>query len=290
MKSEAIFDRIIVLESLSDSDEKTGRHLFESVLLHVEAVNGDLTSEYISVANPDEFISQIRRISSEVERSEYRPLLHIECHGCQDGLEMEDGKLLRWNRLRNELIRLNIATRMNLIIVVAACSGMYLIDTSSHMDGAPFLGVISTQGKVLSGQIKDRMKMFYKKIIETKNGDSAVAELNVGIGTGEAKFKFQSSMALFVNAFYMYYSEYCKGKGKNIRREQLISRLMQDSEVKKNGIKFARKKVKEMLENPEDHFQFFYQRFFFVNTIEESKERFPLTFQYFEERYNESKK
>ena len=102
--------------------------------------------------------------------------------------------------------------------------------------------------------------------------------MNNKIGDEGDKFRFLGARALFASAFKRYYNDYCRGKAKKKRIEHLTSRVLQNPEVSKHGIKWARTQVKKALSNPRDDFEFFHKRFFFVNQLPEILERLPLNY------------
>lgn len=279
MKVTSLLNKVIVIESLAEEELKTGTRLFEDPLMYLDSLDENLSAELFSVEDADAFINCLRTISQRIPKENIAPIIHIECHGDEDGLMLADGGHLPWNRFRNELIKINFASRLNTLVVVGACDGANLIGTATQMDGAPFFGVIGVQEEVKAGDLERRFRDFYSAFFEAKDGDMAMQALNKDIADNEPRFRFIGARALFEASFRSYYWKFCRGKGKRERIEFLVSRVLQNPEIKGRGIKYARTKVKEQLSNPEDDFEFFRKRFFFSDHLPEVLERFQMKFE-----------
>lgn len=278
MQASSKFNLIVVLESLPANDMKTGKRVYDDQLMHINSKYAYLNSELIQVESADEFVNALRGLTLRVEEQDVIPLLHIECHGSKSGLTMADGSALPWARLKNELIALNRATKLNLTVVVGACNGGHLIGTASHMDGAPFFGIIGVDGEVTNGDLEQRFKNFYPTFFQTGDANAAIDSLNHGISDQNKRFMFLGARLFFAEGFRKYYLNYCRGKKKSKRTEMLVSRVLQDQKVANLGIKFAREQVKKHLSDPKEHFEFFRNRFFFCDHIPEILERLPLDY------------
>lgn len=279
MEASSVFNHVTVIESLPESDSKTGQWIYDDRLLHLNSVYPPLTSELIQLTSSAEFVECLRSLCLRVESERFIPLLHIECHGDKDGLQMGDGSHLPWNTLKNELINLNRATHFNLLLVVGACNGAYLIDTASHMDGAPFFGVIGAKCELNPEELKQRFSNFYKVLFESDDANKAMDSINENVSDESRHFMFLGARSFFAEGFRAYFQQYCRGKPKKARTELLVSRVLQDAKVKRLGIKFARNEVKKHLANPKNDFEFFRNRFFFADDIPNIFERLPLDYE-----------
>ncbi|MDK9559133.1 hypothetical protein QQF73_15980 [Marinobacter sp. M216] len=279
MKAEAQYNKIVVIESLPEGEMKTGKSLFDDQLMHINARFPQLSAELVQVDNSEQFLNCLRKLTEEVIRDAIIPVLHIECHGSTDGLVMADGVVLSWAELKSELIKLNLATRLNLLVVVGACNGAYLIDTATQVDAAPFFAVVGSETELDAGTIKDAFGNFYSELFASQDGDKAIDAMNSKISNDDQKFRFLGARAFFSEAFKKYYQDYCRGKGKRKRIEYLTSRVLQNPNVARHGIKWARTQVKKVLSNPEDDFEFFRNRYFFVDQLPEILDRLPISYE-----------
>jgi hypothetical protein len=71
-------------------------------------------------------------------------MLHIECHGDADGIQLTDGSLMPWSRLKPLLVNINLASRMNLFLVMACCYGGYFAAECRYSEPVPFAWIVFT--------------------------------------------------------------------------------------------------------------------------------------------------
>ena len=112
---------IWIIEWLSSGDRHTGRELHE----WMQERNYSFRSVYLECSSKDKVLAAIERAATHAEHHETIPLIHLEAHGSEEGLsDSEQGvNVLTWDELTKPLQRLNLATRCNLIVLIAACQG-----------------------------------------------------------------------------------------------------------------------------------------------------------------------
>ena len=76
--------------------------------------------------------------------------------------------------MRDTFIRINIASQLNTVIVVAACNGIYLINVSTILDRAAFWAVIGPVDEISDLELKRDFAAFYETFFKAMNGDEAV--------------------------------------------------------------------------------------------------------------------
>src|SRR5437870_5816121 len=133
--------KIAVLQSLPHGEMQTGRRVFEDLQpLNVFYGRG-LTIQFYDVPTKAKFLAALSQLATDAANGIY-PLLHIDCHGATDqtGIVLGDGSFLPWSDLKPYFISINVATRCNLLIVLAACYGGYLAQILLPTDRAPCWG------------------------------------------------------------------------------------------------------------------------------------------------------
>lgn len=112
---------IWIFEWLSPDDQRTGGQLHEWMQEHCAIV-----SKYFVCRSKKEVLTTLER-ATLFAGNDTIPLLHIEAHGDESGLEGPDraGDLetFTWDELTLPLQQLNLHTRCNLIVFIAACTG-----------------------------------------------------------------------------------------------------------------------------------------------------------------------
>jgi len=271
-----IFNKLWVIESLPSGELRTGKNLFDNQLDKAKQVQKDLVVEFADPITKAEFFDVLKKIKNEALNGVY-PMLHFECHGCKDGLGTAIGEIIEWDEIRETLIDINRSTKLNLMIVIAACNGAHLIKVSTKLDAAPFWAIIGPDVEVTAGHIQDNFGRFYESFFSDLDGDKAIEILNEGAARPERTYHFLSAAGLFSRAYRTYYKSHCIGKGEKERIENLVTEAMKNSEVKKRGVDWARQQVKQVLACEDQHFDKLRKRFFFIDQFPENEERFRLS-------------
>ena len=278
MSSESLFNKLWVIESLLEGDLKTGQNLVDNQLAQAKRSQPDLI---VSLERPDtkkRFLKLLGEIRDQTQNDGLYPMLHFECHGCPDGLVTASDELVAWDDLRETLIEINYACRLNLVITLAACNGAHLIRVATKLDKAPFWAIIGTEVEVTAGNVEHDFGAFYSTFFKSLDGDAAVAALNKGNSGSDRQYHFWSAAGLFLRAYARYHKVYCVGKGRRERVENIVTQAMQNPNIRSRGVSWARKKVKEGLSNGEMYFNKKKERFFFIDQFPENAQRFPLTY------------
>lgn len=145
-----------------------------------EKQTGQLLNEWINVRRPDwstyhhcdnktQVIQAIRCATIRAQRSEMIPVLHLEAHGGDDGLAPDDtghSELLTWEELTIPLQQLNLATRCNLVVVVAACTGFAGIQALRRGPRAPAVALVGPNAPVLPSNLLWGTKEFYRRWLD----------------------------------------------------------------------------------------------------------------------------
>jgi len=155
--------RVWIIEWLPLTDKKrTGRDLHEWM-----QNMRPKWSHYSECSTKKEVLSSIEQATILSQKNNMIPILHIEAHGCHDGLFYEDVnehiELLSWDELTEPLQKLNLATRCNLIFVVAACIGFAGIQALVRGPRAPAIAIVGPDAEIKVGQLFDGIKEFYRR-------------------------------------------------------------------------------------------------------------------------------
>jgi len=153
---------IWIIEWLPISDKRTGRLLHEWMQ---ERRPG--WSNYSECASKLEVVSSIERAANLAKKSRIIPVLHLEAHGDENGLGGPDGNggmvLLSWDEFTEPLQRLNLATRCNLIVVVAACIGFAGIKALVRGPRAPAIALVGPDASIKDSSLLYGTKEIYRR-------------------------------------------------------------------------------------------------------------------------------
>jgi len=73
-----------------------------------------------------QFLEALRSIAKEARLHAHWPILHIEAHGDFTGIYVTSGEYLPWGEFKDELTAINENSRLNLLVMMAACQGAWL--------------------------------------------------------------------------------------------------------------------------------------------------------------------
>jgi len=277
MKAVALFQKVWVIESLPDGELKTGRKLVEGNLSEATLRFPNLELGFETPSNREEFLGILDRVYAECVATAKFPLLHIECHGCPEGLQMASGEVVNWSEIREQFISINSACRLNLVVVLAACYGVHVLNLATKLDRAPFWAVIAPEKEVTAGHVQAGFDAFYKEFFKALDGDAAIAALNHQ--DADRVYHFFSIKRFFLRAYREYYAIACRGKAQRDRIEDLVSQAMSNPLIARNvGLAKVRKLVKEQRGHHKVDFERMAHSYFMIDLYPENAERFLVDF------------
>lgn len=268
--------KIAVLQSLPKGELQTGKRLNEDIqTLNVFHGRG-LDVSFHDVPTKQDFLAALATIQGEALRGVY-PLLHIECHGAADetGIVLADGSFLAWKELKPLLTAINVATRCNLLVVMACCSGGYLAQTLLPTERAPCWALIGPTTTVYTDEILSNLNSFYATFLGTLDGDRSLESLT-SVKLRSGRFAFMPAGGFFRIAYAKYLANFCtpeellkRGEG---MRQKLIS---MGADIVPSAQEMA-----DLLQRTEtSSYEKYFREFFMVDLYPENAERFPIPYE-----------
>jgi putative intracellular protease/amidase len=277
-QAHALFQKIWIVESLPDGDLKTGRRLMEGPLVQAPVLQPDLEIEFRTPNSRDDFLAVLDAIEGECVTLGRLPMLHLDCHGCEDGLQMASGELVQWNEIRGAFIKINEASRFNFIVILAACHGANVLAMATQLDRAPFWAAIAPEEEVTAGHVDQAFGAFYSELLRSLSGDAAIAALNHQ-DQGRV-YHFISAEGFFKRAFRNYYNDFCRGEGREVRIAKLLEQVMANANVAQNlGEARARSMIEAHIDNTRADFEKWRRRYFMVEQFPEIEQRVHITYE-----------
>lgn len=148
-----------IIEWLDESEVKTGHALHIWMEQRREG-----WSHYRSCTTKMEVLAVIEEATQLARHREMRPILHIEAHGCKDGLaaSQRSKDFLEWNELTRPLQQLNLATRCNLVVFCSACIGYAGVLIFSEGPRAPMVALVGPTEEAGPTDLLNASKEFYR--------------------------------------------------------------------------------------------------------------------------------
>lgn len=159
---------VVILEWLQDipSERRTGLELHQFL---EQARPG--WSRYIRCHTKNDLMDAINQAQSP-----QGCVLHIECHGCDEGLgDGSSGSFLTWDELNPHLQSLNQASNCNLIVFVAACTGFAAILALTKGPRAPAIALVGPDQNLSAQAVADASFSFYQTLMD---GDSHLSVMS----------------------------------------------------------------------------------------------------------------
>lgn len=254
MSSSLAISKIVVVQSLEAYETKTGYELVKFIGPLIDERQHDLKVEYRQCTSAKEFLSVVRSLITAANDFGELPVLHVECHGSKGcGLEFENGSELQWEELSAYLRELNIATRFNLVVVISACYGSYLLTKVNAISAAPFRFLVAPSEELDPAEILRGFRNFYSALLKTsdlKEAARCLAEPGLARGywfTRSAELWFESLVAGYVQ-------EHCTRRVAKDRARAMVVQL------RSAGVRTSVDTIIQQLR--ERHRQDFYGKYF----------------------------
>lgn len=163
-----------IIEWLSTGERRTGSELHDWM-----EQQRPKWSIYNRCTSKGEVISSIEQAAHTTKQTGMVPVLHIEAHGGPDGIAPSKNiqeELLNWGELTIPLQQLNVATKCNLIVVVAACLGFAAIQALTQGPRAPAVALVGPDATVVESDLLLGAKEFYRRFKDEKPKLTYIAE------------------------------------------------------------------------------------------------------------------
>ena len=172
---------IWIVEWLSPGERRTGTELYD--WMEQQRPKWAIYNQCDCKAD---VIRSIEQAAQETHQTGIMPILHIEAHGGPDGIAPSTNiyeEVLTWAELTVPLQKLNVATKCNLMVVVAACLGFAAIKALTQGPRAPAVALVGPDATVNESDLLLGAKEFYRRLKDespqlTYIAESASREMN----------------------------------------------------------------------------------------------------------------
>lgn len=266
------FSKLLIAESIPVGEYPSGRHLYETLEPLPAALNLPIQIAYANVPTRAAFEAFIGEAMGEIAGG-HTPVLHIECHGNDDGIGLANGRdFIAWEELRDYLVPLNVATRMNLMVSIAACYGVFAIRELLPSARAPFLAALSTDREAYPDELYRGFVAFYRTLLETLDGDQALEQIRHD-GPG-APFFFIDALSHFKLIYRNYIARMCTAEQYR-RRAELIQEEQREQGVRVVNLDAI---VQRLIADQQPAFERLWREHFLIDLYPGNAERFPVSY------------
>lgn len=152
--SKAEIDRfgIVIIESLREGELQTGTKLYNDVLKPRCTADESMFCEYYRVHSLPDFEYAISQIIQKHQSNEMLAL-HIEAHGCEEGVVVSSGDLITWKHFLDCCRALNVELNGLLIVTTALCYSISIMGAIDPSLRAPFKAIVITRRSVTTDEV-----------------------------------------------------------------------------------------------------------------------------------------
>ncbi|WP_165021207.1 hypothetical protein [Dysgonomonas sp. ZJ279] len=158
--TEITLKGIIVIQSLKDSERKTGDELNNDILQYNKYMHADSFVKFYNVKTIREFTNTLNLIQKQMSKGEIFTL-HLETHGSEDGIHLASGECLKWTQFFNSIRPINIKMSHLLIIVMAMCKGVAILSCIEPEKRAPYRAFIGAHRDITEDEVARGFSAFY---------------------------------------------------------------------------------------------------------------------------------
>lgn len=187
---ELLVDSVFVIQSLRAGDATTGENVHANAIAPFGRRSRTRVERSVRrVASRRELFTNLAEIAAIVGQEGLAPFLQIDCHGAAVGWEI-GGELVTWDELVPALCAINAASRMNLFVLAASCSGAHLFKalTTAYEDGrdeiswgrAPIRACWGHAESVTAERLADSLSEFYRCLLGNQDSATAMDALSDG--------------------------------------------------------------------------------------------------------------
>jgi hypothetical protein len=205
------------------------------------------------------------------------PVLHLEAHGGDFGFEGPDGaggtELLSWDELTEPLQRLNLVTRCNLIVVVAACTGFAGIQALVRGPRAPAVALVGPDAKVMPSNLLSGTKEFYRRWLDESPKLNEIAA-SASQQAGSVAFEVEPFAVLAYEAMVESLITSMRPNEQRMRVDRIRQRVL--AEGKWSAAEIERRLTHLPQSIPSIDLQRVWDEMFMIDLYPENRERFGI--------------
>lgn len=259
------FNKIAIIESIPDGDEKTGKILYDDIR-NINILNDEkIIISFDQVSSEMELVALLGGLCADVQQKGLYPIIHIECHGEAEkkGLILSNKDFISWSKLYELLQSINEVMDLNLLIVLAACFAFEMSFSVYAYQRAPFWGMLAPSEKIYPEELKKSFVSYYKTLIENTgkqdvpNGSLALESLQ--------SHKPQQGAINFISAEYIFKLAF-DGFMKDHNSSKAIKKQAQYicNELRSVGVEYSISIVKASIRNLRPYYLERYHKVYFM--------------------------
>ena len=270
------FDAVWVLESLRPGEPRTGEALFDDVIVPCASAYQRIHTFYRRVLDRQHLFAILAEAEEQARSFKRWPILHLETHAGPSGLELGNNDVVSWSELTSPLTAINLQTRLNLVVTVAACSGVEIHRALHLIDRAPFLYITGPKDRREAGQLRLDFGLFYREFLSSFDMRRAFGLLNGNNPPAGWTYPVVSAEHFFKRVFEDYLSTDCSLAELTARENAIVAGIARQRGLDLLDLAGTREQVRRDLRQQEQYFLGFRRQFFMIDLYPENDSRFTV--------------
>ena len=270
------FDSVIVIESLRDSGRRTGHELFTKTLQPLGAHYG-VGAEFHGVNTRRDLSTALASVV-DAARMGRAPIVHLEMHGAESGLELASGEVAEWSDMVSPLQEANQLTKMNLLVFAASCHGWHMSDILRPIDRSPAWAILGPPDRVSAGSVFDAAADFYSALFSGQDLDSALRAMNATSAIPDWDYRLQIADLLFCLVFRTYLDLFSTEESREDRVSRLVVEFAREHSMDVLETAKFRQLAREQMNDDQFWYQRYKERFLYLDMFPQNSARFGIDF------------
>ena len=188
---------LVIIQSLGGMDKPTGQMLRQGLMKFKQFQEPNLSCDYHDVQQKDQLIQVLQELSAEITEAKFYPVLHLEAHGSEDGLQLGSGEYVSWSEIVPLFREMNEKLENYLLLCFGTCFGGSIITLTDPNLRAPFRGVVAPLDVVTEREVLIGFEAFYDHLYFSFEVLEAVDRMNNAIAAPSPTFYHMSAQYLF---------------------------------------------------------------------------------------------
>jgi hypothetical protein len=272
------FNAIYVIESLPLGATKTGQDLYDKVIFPSTHHLEELYTHYAQIPDEAALHEELRTILLAARDANHKPIVHIEAHGTDDGIELADGSAITWRSLVPIFAAINEASEFNLSVIAVSCSGWNLTLSLVPFERAPVAILFGPPDAMSAQDLYDGMSRFYRALVLHIDFNHALDALNLGLPYDRWLVKPATSEVLFCRVFRLYVQSVTTLSNLLDRENMLVADIVRAQKLDVIQSAAVRLAIRPHLADHEWWYNHYRETFLFLDRFPSNRERFGLSY------------
>ena len=220
--SHFLFNKLYILQSLAEKDQKTGEELEKRINAFSSQNNINFQAVAFDLHSMDDWEKTWNGIYTSISQLNIITIIHLVMHGNESKIGIEKGLkgIIDLSELFEKTRKANILSHNNIMLTMAVCEGLNVIKYITLGKPMPFCSILASQESLCNPVSLENFTIYYQTLLKTGNIDMAFDCLQKQGGEPD-KYRQVKSEQLFANVMQMYLENKCNDKAIEERTEEI---------------------------------------------------------------------